>query len=103
MTKKPMTEKVSTQISAHLLISGRVQGVGYRASTADMAHLFKLSGWVRNLHDGRVEAVLEGDRPIVEEMIRWCRKGPPAAVVEAVAVQYRKVEGLNSFEVKRSQ
>ena len=95
-----MTEQI---ISAHLFISGRVQGVGYRASAADMAHLLKLGGWVRNLHDGRVEALFEGDRAVVEEMIRWCRQGSPAAVVEAIAVQYGKVEGLKSFEVKRSQ
>ncbi|HEY9642497.1 MAG TPA: acylphosphatase [Coleofasciculaceae cyanobacterium] len=89
-------------IAAHVLISGRVQGVGYRASTWDMAQLLKLTGWVRNLRDGRVEAVFEGDRAQVEEIIRWCHQGPPAAVVEQVLVAYQTSEGFRSFEVKRS-
>ncbi|MGB3495104.1 MAG: acylphosphatase, partial [Elainellaceae cyanobacterium] len=64
-------------VSAHVYISGRVQGVGYRASTTDAAALLKISGWVRNLQDGRVEALFEGSADHVEEMIRWCHKGPP--------------------------
>ncbi|MBD3883872.1 acylphosphatase [Phormidium tenue FACHB-886] len=92
---------MTEQISAHLVVSGRVQGVGYRASTADMAKLLKLNGWVRNLRDGRVEAVIEGDRAKVEEMIRWCHQGPPAAVVEAVEVQYGSAEGFRTFEITR--
>jgi acylphosphatase len=91
-----------TQIAAHVLISGRVQGVGYRASTWDMAQLLKLTGWVRNLRDGRVEALFEGDRAHVEAIIRWCHQGPPAAVVAQVSVEYQPSEGLRNFEVKPS-
>jgi acylphosphatase len=90
-------------IRAHLFVSGRVQGVGYRASTSDMATLLKLNGWVRNLRDGRVEAVFEGSTAQVEEMLRWCQKGPPAAIVEEMVVEYETPEGLKRFEVERSR
>lgn len=89
-------------IRAHLFVSGRVQGVGYRASTWDMAQLLKLNGWVRNLRDGRVEAVFEGTPTQVEEMIRWCHQGPPAAVVKEVTVAYEPPEGMKGFDVARS-
>lgn len=88
-------------IRAHVLVSGRVQGVGYRASTWDTAILLKLNGWVRNLRDGRVEAVFEGTGDRVEEMIRWCHKGPPTAVVQEVQVEYEPPEGLRGFQVVR--
>lgn len=86
-------------IRAHVLVSGRVQGVGYRAAAADTAKLLKLNGWVRNLRDGRVEAVFEGDSTTVAEMLRWCNTGPPAAIVEQVEVNYEAPEGLQGFQV----
>jgi acylphosphatase len=86
---------------AHVLIFGRVQGVGYRYATVDTASQLGLTGWVRNLPDGQVEAVFEGAREIVEEMVRWCHVGPPAAVVQDVTVEYKHPEGLRGFEVKR--
>ncbi len=86
-------------IRAHLLISGRVQRVGFRFSAQDMATLYGLTGWVQNLSDGRVEAVFEGDRAAVEEMIRWCYKGPPHAQVEDVSVNYEHPQGLKGFEI----
>ncbi|OKH15334.1 acylphosphatase [Fischerella major NIES-592] len=92
---------MSQSIRAHLFISGRVQGVGYRFATVDTASQLGLSGWVRNLPDGRVEAVFEGVQEVVEEMIRWCHQGPPAATVKDVVVEYEKPEGLNRFEVRR--
>lgn len=95
-----MTETTNT-IRAHVFISGRVQGVGYRASTWDTASLLKLKGWVRNLKDGRVEAVFEGPEDAVKEMLRWCQQGPPAAVVQNVEVEYEPPEGLRQFEVAR--
>lgn len=92
----------SQSIRTHVFISGVVQGVGYRFSTQDMALLLKLNGWVRNLRDGRVEAVFEGAPERVEEMIRWCHKGPPAAIVKDIAVEYETPEGLQGFEMRRS-
>jgi len=88
-------------VRAHVWISGKVQGVGYRFSTCDTATLLKVYGWVRNLRDGRVEAVFEGPGDRVQEMIRWCHQGPPTAVVRDVSVQYESPEHLRSFEVKR--
>lgn len=88
-------------VRAHIWVTGKVQGVGYRASTWDMAQLLKLYGWVRNLSDGRVEAVFEGPSAQVEEILRWCHQGPPAAVVREVAVEFEKPQGLQTFEVTR--
>ncbi|HUH65068.1 MAG TPA: acylphosphatase [Syntrophales bacterium] len=68
----------------HVIISGRVQGVFFRAYTRETAVHLKLKGWVRNLGDGSVEAVFEGDDKNVESMLEWCRKGPPHAVVKNV-------------------
>lgn len=88
-------------IRAHVLVTGKVQGVGYRAATWDTATLLKLNGWVRNLRDGRVEAVFEGTPDQVEAMLRWCHQGPPAAVVDRVDVEYELPEGLKGFQVTR--
>jgi acylphosphatase len=93
----PMNE----QVRAHVFISGRVQGVGYRFSTIEQADNLGVTGWVRNLPDGRVEAVFEGNQAAVEEMIRWCHRGPRSAVVKDVAVEYEEPEGLRGFETRR--
>jgi acylphosphatase len=89
------------QIRAHIFVSGRVQGVGYRYSTLHQAQRLGVNGWVRNLPDGRVEAIFEGSRTVVDEIIRWCHKGPTAAVVKDVAVEYEELEGLQGFETRR--
>ena len=68
----------------HVFISGRVQGVFFRARTRETALSLNLSGWVRNLYDGRVEAVFEGKDEDVETMMEWCKKGPPYAIVKQV-------------------
>lgn len=91
----------NTLIQAHVFISGKVQGVGYRYYTTRQAQYLRLNGWVRNLPDGRVEAVFEGKRPIVEKMIQWCHKGSPNAVVSDVTVKLQAVQGLNGFEMRR--
>jgi acylphosphatase len=88
-------------IRAHVFISGQVQRVGYRFSTCDQATLLKINGWVRNLHDGRVEAVFEGTETQVQQMLKWCRQGPPAAIVQDVIVEYEPVAGLESFQIVR--
>lgn len=86
----------------HLLISGRVQGVFYRASAHEEGRRLGLVGWVRNLPDGRVEAVAQGSEKDVDDFIEWCRKGPPLARVANIDVSE---EGLNSsltgFEIRR--
>lgn len=73
---------------AHVWISGRVQGVFFRAATQHVARQHGLAGWVRNLPDGRVEAVFEGRRRAVETLVAWCHEGPPAARVEHVEVRW---------------
>ncbi|MBD2043564.1 acylphosphatase [Microcoleus sp. FACHB-672] len=88
-------------IRAHVIVSRRVQGVGYRFSTLDEANSRGITGWVRNLPDGRVEAVFEGTEETVTEMIRWCDQGPPTSVVKDVFVEYQKPEGLQQFDIRR--
>ncbi|MBF2016844.1 MAG: acylphosphatase [Rivularia sp. T60_A2020_040] len=90
------------QIRAHALISGKVQGVGYRYSTMNAAKKLGLNGWVRNLPDSRVEAVFEGASEVVQEMIRWCHDGSINAIVTDVQVEYSQAEGLQGFEIIRS-
>jgi acylphosphatase len=87
-------------IRAHVFISGRVQGVGYRYSTMDEASRLGIKGWVRNVPDGRVEAVFEGSRKRVEEMINWCHKGSRGALVKDVAVEYDQPKGLLGFKIE---
>ena len=69
-------------------VTGRVQGVFYRQSTVEMAQGLGLRGWVRNLPDGSVEALFEGERQLVEQAAAWCRQGPPRAAVDNVAVEW---------------
>jgi len=68
----------------HVIISGRVQGVAFRAATRETAIALNLTGWVKNLQNGRVEAVFEGEEAQVEIMRRWCNQGPPPALVTGV-------------------
>lgn len=70
----------------HLLIHGRVQGVGYRAWTVARARALGLNGWVRNRRDGTVEAVIQGDETTLNQMLADCREGPPAARVSEIEV-----------------
>ncbi len=65
----------------HVVIDGRVQGVFFRASTREEARVLALTGWVRNCSDGNVEAVFEGEKDKVEQMLKWCEAGPPGAKV----------------------
>ena len=81
---------------AQVLISGRVQGVFYRAYTRDQAVARGLTGWVRNLPDGRVAAVFEGNREKIESMLAWCKQGPPYAAVDEVLTDWQT--HLGEFE-----
>ena len=86
---------------AHVFVSGRVQGVFYRATTRDQARDAGIEGWVRNLDDGRVEAVFEGPESAVESMVEWCHTGSSRARVDDVEVTYEAPEGLDGFEIRR--
>lgn len=78
---------------AHIIVSGRVQGVFFRDTTQRWASSLDLSGWVRNLMDGRVEAVIEGDRDKIESLILRLKEGPPMARVERVQVDWQDYVG----------
>ena len=84
---------------AHLKIYGKVQGVWFRANTKEMADKLGLCGWIRNLPDGGVEAVFEGDEKMVEKAIEWCHHGPPLARVEKVDAKYEKPIGEKGFRI----
>ena len=86
----------------HVFISGKVQGVFFRSSTKEKAEELGLTGWVRNLYDGRVEAIFEGEKSSVEKMTEWCGRGPVHARVEEVKVITEPYKGdLKGFEIKR--
>jgi acylphosphatase len=86
---------------ARVKVSGRVQGVFFRASAATEAATRGLSGWVRNEPDGSVAAVFQGPRDMVDELIEWCRIGPPAARVRDVQVAWEApVSGETAFQAR---
>ena len=85
---------------AHILISGRVQGVFFRVYTQRAAQEREIIGWVMNTRDGRVEAVLEGEKEKVEDMIRWCHQGSPHSRVTQVSVDWEEYTGeFDDFSV----
>jgi acylphosphatase len=81
-------------------VSGNVQGVFYRDNCRRQAEEQGVTGWVRNLPDGRVEAVFEGPPAAVERLVSWSRRGPSQALVTMVAVHDEPVEGLKEFELR---
>ena len=97
----PLAAALSCTVRAHLFVSGVVQGVSFRASTQDQARRRAIVGWVKNLDDGRVEAVAQGTKEKVAELVAWCRKGPPAAKVEKLDVTWVEVgDEFRDFEVR---
>jgi acylphosphatase len=78
---------------AHLWIDGLVQGVSFRYYTRHEATCLGLTGWVRNLRDGRVEVVAEGEEDPLKEMIDWCHRGPPHAQVTSVQIRWEPYQG----------
>jgi acylphosphatase len=88
-------------IHKNIRVSGRVQGVYYRASTVDMAKSIGLKGFVLNEPSGSVYMELEGDEQQVAQMIEWARKGPPMARVESLDVTESNIIGFTKFEIRR--
>jgi acylphosphatase len=78
-------------VRAHVYVTGYVQGVFFRHSMARLARSAGATGWVRNLEDGRVEAVIEGEEDVVGRLVEWSRTGPPHATVERVEVEWEPV------------
>jgi acylphosphatase len=94
-------QKKSDTLRAHVIIHGRVQGVWFRQSTKEEADRLGVTGWVRNLPDRSVEAVFEGEKKKVEEIVGWCHRGPAGADVSSVDVSwepYRHESG--HFEIR---
>lgn len=89
------------RIQVRVRVSGRVQGVSYRAYAIEQAKLLDLVGWVRNLPDGRVEAVVQGEATAVDQMIAWTQKGSPNAKVDLVQVEPEPLEPFEGFELRR--
>jgi acylphosphatase len=86
----------------HVIISGRVQGVWYRASTKQKAEELGLTGWVKNTVDGNVEAIFEGDESTIDEMVAWCWIGPPLARVTDVNIIRKRSKGqFTGFAILR--
>jgi acylphosphatase len=88
-----------TTIARHALVSGAVQGVGFRHYTKVRARELGLGGWVRNLPDGRVEAWLEGSDDAVQSMLEWLRRGPTSARVDDVAIEAEEPAHHAQFRV----
>ncbi len=86
---------------AHVLISGMVQGVSFRYYTRELAQQLGVHGWVRNTHDGRVEAVFEGEKDAVERVLNFCNHGPSGATVSKVDVEWENYRGgFSDFKVR---
>jgi len=87
-------------INVRAFITGRVQGVYYRAETQKQASQLSLTGWVRNLPDGRVEILAEGEEQQVRQLLAWCKQGPPRSRVDLIEEFPEKYTGeYNSFEI----
>ena len=92
---------MAEKIRARALITGRVQGVFFRAETQQAARRFGVAGWVRNKPDGSVEALFEGDQEAVENTINWCHQGPPLSRVDRVLVTPEEYTGeFTNFSVR---
>jgi len=89
------------KVRAHVLIKGRVQGVFFRSEIQDEALRKGVTGWVRNLPDGKVEALFEGEKDKIDALIEYCRRGPPGARVTRVEVTWENYTGeFRSFNIR---
>ena len=91
------------KINVHVIISGCVQGVWYRASTKQKAEQLGITGWVKNTIEGGVEAVFEGEKKNIEKAIKFCSRGPPKSKVSSCDVEWDKpVGGYQGFVIKET-
>lgn len=102
MTGTPLSNTDSSdRVCISALITGKVQGVGYRYTTREQAIARQLTGWVRNLADGRVEALIVGERTNLNSMVDWLHAGSPAAEVTAVTLKELPLQSFQTFEIWR--
>lgn len=92
--------RTSQQVRVHVFVEGRVQGVWFRETTRRQAERLGVNGWVRNLPDGRVEAVYEGERQAVEELLAWTHRGPEYARVARVEIHDEDPRGEQGFRIR---
>jgi acylphosphatase len=83
-----------------ILLSGKVQGFGYRFATRQKAEQLGINGWVQNLSDSRVEIIVGGDRSCVDQMVQWSHLGPSDAIVQAIDVEEISPQTTNNFAIK---
>ena len=89
------------KVKAHIFVSGRVQGIFFRQNTQRKAQSLGITGWVKNLTDGRVEAVFEGEKEKVEKIIKWAKRGPILAKVNGIDIKWQEYQGgFDSFEIR---
>jgi acylphosphatase len=99
--KRKKYKENEKNIRAHIFVSGKVQGVFFRETTRKRANKEGVAGWVKNLRDGRVEAVLEGKEDRVRKMVDWARSGPIWAKIEALDVVWEDYQGeFSGFEIR---
>jgi len=92
---------MSEKVRIHLFVSGRVQGISFRWRTRHKAQQIKVLGWVKNLPDGRVEMILEGERERIEELIEWVRKEPFLVKVDNLEKKWEEYQGeFSDFEIR---
>jgi len=95
---------MAEKIRAHIFVSGRVHGVFFRAETQEKAQQLGLTGWVKNLADGRLEAVFEGEKEKIEEMVKWAKKGPTGAIVNNLELTWEEYRAeFTNFEIRYAQ
>jgi acylphosphatase len=95
-----MADEAGERTGVHVIVRGRVQGVGFRESCRRRAVGLGLAGSVRNLADGTVEAVFEGPSDAVDLAVDWCRRGPPQAAVTSIEASPHPLSGLTRFDVR---
>ena len=96
----PSLSEEAGHVRKRVFVSGRVQGVWFRESLREQAVALGVAGWVRNLMDGRVEALLEGPEPAVDRVVAWCHQGPSRARVDRVEVRLESPIGVSGFHVR---
>jgi len=98
--KPQINSQPAEKVRAHIFVSGKVQGVFFREKTRQKAEKLGVFGWVKNLKDGRLEAVFEGDKERVKELVNWARKGPIWAKVNGLELTWEDYRGeFNGFEI----
>jgi len=89
------------KLRVHIFVSGKVQGVFFRENTRKKAAEFGLSGFIKNLQNGKVEAIFEGDKEQIEKIIQWIKKGPEMAQVEDIEIDWQNYQGeFRNFEIR---